>query len=142
MSWYDPSETEDDEAQFAEFVQAEQSKAREQPKPEPIVFGLGDLVEFEPPPFDDPKYRARCESVWREDHKREIDQDRARWLEIIGSCIAGNYGRNVRDDWQSDYSGVNPETLGDTALMQAAQAVWVLKGSRCVEKMPQRKVWQ
>jgi hypothetical protein len=97
------------------------------------------LAEFEPPPFDDPNYVKRCNASWRAEYLAEIDRLRKRWKAIIAACLAGEYGRHVRDEWQSSYPGINPETLGDLALMQAAQAVWEFRGSKSIEKMPMQK---
>lgn len=97
------------------------------------------LAELESPPFDDPAYVKRCNDSWRADYKREMDRLRERWLSIIAKCLEGGFGRHSRDDWQSSYPGVNPDTLGNLALMQAAQAVWACAGKKCLEKMPMLK---
>jgi len=94
------------------------------------------LRKLEPPPFDDPRYIERCNRAWSDGYKRELQELRERWKKIIFNCIGGVYGHAVRDDWQSEYPGMNPETVSDEALMQAAQAVWHLKGVKCVERMP------
>jgi hypothetical protein len=97
------------------------------------------LEKLEAPPFDDPRYIDRCNKSFRADYKMEMDFLRDRWKKIVLACLAGEYGRDVRDDWQSEYPGMNPETVADLVLMQAAQSVWKLKGSRCVERMPTLK---
>jgi hypothetical protein len=89
-----------------------------------------------PPPFDDPRYIARCNQAWREEFRRELIACRDRWKAIISACLAGDYGRAVREEWQGQYPGCNPDSLLAVPLMQAAQAVWAAKGSKCVERLP------
>jgi len=98
-----------------------------------------ELAGIEPPPFDDSNYAKRCNASWKAEYLAELDRLRKRWRAIIAACLSGEYGRHVREDWQQSYPGLNPDTLGDLALMQAAQAVWTLKGSKCAEKMPMQK---
>lgn len=120
--------------EWDEFVEEQQRKLVETPR---LILRIPNvLAGIEPPPFDDPRYVERCNRSFKADFAIELKACRERWLKIIYACLGGEYGRDVRDDWQAEYPGVNPETLADAVLMQAAQAVWKLKGSRCVEKMP------